>query len=141
MPDDSQASVAKGRKGKGSAEGAGKPELPEVDRSSLKSLQSLLAVPLDPQTLVHVLRPILAPLHGMLEREMADRRTLQGQADDLRAQLATAQLATAEATRNANVEHAMRVSAEARIKDLQGQIEMLRDALVEPPPRPSWWPF
>ena len=60
---------------------------------------------------------------------MADRRTLQGQADDLRAQLATAQFATAEATREANVEHALRVSAEARIKDLQAQVEALRDAL------------
>jgi hypothetical protein len=77
----------------------------------------------------------------MLEREMADRRTLQGKADDLRVQLAAAQLVTAEATREANVEHALRVSAEAKIKDLQTQVEALRDALAEPPPRPSWWPF
>ena len=77
----------------------------------------------------------------MLEREIADRRTLQHQADDLRAQLAAAQLATAEATREANVEHALRVSAEARIKDLHATVEALRDALVEPSPRPSWWPF
>ena len=77
----------------------------------------------------------------MLEREIADRRTLQRQADDLRTQLAAAQFATAEARRQADVEHALRVSAEARIKDLHATVEALRDALVEPLPHPWWWPF
>src|SRR5580693_3268747 len=48
-------------------------------------------------------------------------------------------LATAEATREANVEHALRVSAEARIRDLQVTVQALRDFLGEPPPRRSWW--
>ena len=77
----------------------------------------------------------------MLEREIADRRTLQRQADDLRTQLAAAQLAAAEARRQADVEHALRLSAEARIKDLHTTVEALRDTLVEPPPYPWWWPF
>ena len=77
----------------------------------------------------------------MLEREIADRRTLQRQADDLRTQLAAVQFATAEARRQADVEHALRVSAEARIKDLHATVEALRDALVESLPHPWWWPF
>jgi hypothetical protein len=60
--------------------------LPEVDRSPSESRHG----PLDPQALVPALRLVLAPLQGMLGREIADRRTLQHQADDLRDQLAAA---------------------------------------------------
>ena len=126
MPDDSQVSLTRTKRTR-----AG---LPEVDRLPSEGRLS----PLDPQALVPALRLVLAPLQGMLEREIADRRTLQGQADDLRNQLAASQLATAEATQAANVEHALRVSAEARIRDLQVTVEALRDFLAEPPPRRSW---
>ena len=127
MPDDSQVSITRTKRTR-----AG---LPEVDRLPSEGRLS----PLDPQALVPALRVVLAPLQGMLEREIADRRTLQHQADDLRDQFAAARLATAEATREANVEHALRVSAEARIRDLQVTVEALRDFLAEPPPRRSWW--
>ncbi len=119
----------------GPAEGLAHAGLPEADRSPLENRRTAL----DPEVLVPALRSVLAPLQAMLEREIADRRTLQHQADDLRNQLAASQLATAEATREANVEHALRVSAEARIKDLQVTVEALRDFLAEPPPRRSWW--
>lgn len=125
--------------GKGPAEGLAHAGLPEADRALLESPPSPFPVSLDSEALVPALRQVLAPLQGMLEREIADRRTLQRQADDLRNELAASQLATAEATGTANVEHALRVSAEARIKDLQVTIDSLRDFLAEPPPRRSWW--
>jgi hypothetical protein len=144
MPHDSQVSIAKTRRspgpkanrmGNAPAESLAPAGLPEAGRSPLESRHS----PLDPEALVPALTRVLAPLQAMLEREIADRRTLQGQADDLRNQLAASQLATAEATREANVEHALRVSAEARIRDLQVTVQALRDFLGEPPPRRSWW--
>jgi hypothetical protein len=148
MPEDSQVSIAKARRspeptanrmGKAPAEGLAHAGLPEADRALLESPPSPCPVPLDPEALVPALRAVLAPLQAMLEREIADRRTLQRQADDLRDQLAASRLATAEATAAANIEHALRVSAEARIKDLQVTVDSLRDFLAEPPPRRSWW--
>jgi septal ring factor EnvC (AmiA/AmiB activator) len=72
----------------------------------------------------------------MLDRETQDRRTLQGQADALRDQLAAAQLDAAKATGAANTERAMREAAEARARDLQRQVEAL-----EARPRRRWWPW
>jgi hypothetical protein len=83
----------------------------------------------------------LRSLQALLERETADRRTLQAQSDDLRARLAAAQLETAEARRDAEVQRAVAAAAQAHVKDLQAQVAALRDALAEPPPRPWWWPF
>lgn len=108
---------------------------PAQDRQSLRPL------PLDGEFLVRALRPLLAPLQAMLEREIADRRTLQGQADDLRARLNAAQLEAAEARRDADVQRALAVAEQGHVKDLRVQVEALRDALAEPPPRPWWWPF
>ena len=56
----------------------------------------------------------IAPLQALLEREAADRRALQAQADDLRDKLAAAQLEAASATGSANTERAKREAAEAR---------------------------
>jgi len=137
MSGDSQGSSQKGRRG---AETAGGIDLLPTT-SSLSDRESVRRVPLDSDVVVRALRPLLAPLQAMLEREIADRRTLQGQADDLRTRLAAAQLETAEARRDADVERALSVSAQAHIKDLRAQVEALRDALTEPPPRPWWWPF
>jgi chromosome segregation ATPase len=83
----------------------------------------------------------LRSLQALLERETADRRTLQGQCDDLRAALAAAQLETAEARRDADVQRAAADAAQAHVNDLRKQVDGLRDALAEPPPRPWWWPF
>jgi hypothetical protein len=83
----------------------------------------------------------LRSLQALLERETADRRTLQAQCDDLRAALAAAQLETAEARRDADVQRAAADAAQAHVKDLRNQVDALRDALAEPSPRPWWWPF
>ena len=80
----------------------------------------------------------VAPLQALLERESADRRTLQAQADDLRDKLAAAQLEAASATGSANTERAKREAAEARAADLQRQVEDLRTAAAK---RRKWWPF
>jgi hypothetical protein len=150
MTDNSQLSTAKDGPGpqpkatrtrRGSAELLAHAELVGAERSSVERRHGLSPRPLDPDALAPFLKPVLAPLQAMLEREIADRRTLQRQADDLRTQLAAAQLAAAEARRQADVEHALRLSAEARIKDLHTTVEALRDTLVEPPPYPWWWPF
>lgn len=76
-------------------------------------------------------------LADQVEREVMDRRTLQGQADALRDQLAAAQLDAANATGAANTERAMREAAEARARDLQHQL----DKLQAPRPRPWWRPW
>ena len=80
----------------------------------------------------------VAPLQALLEREAADRRTLQAQADALRDKLAAAQLEAASATGSANTERAKREAAEARAADLQRQVEDLRTAAAK---RRKWWPF
>src|SRR5260370_8046746 len=143
MPDDSQVSIAKARRPgqkanrmcSGPAEGLAHAGLPEADRSPLENRRTAL----DPEVLVPALRSDLAPLQAMLEREIADRRTLQHQADDLRNQLAASQLATAEATREATVGHALRVSAEPRIKDPQATATPSPDLPPSPPPPHSCW--
>lgn len=104
---------------------------PPQDRQAVHPLSG------DGELIVRALRP----LQALLERETADRRTLQAQADDLRARLAAAQLETAEALRDAEVQRAVAASAQAHVKDLRTQVDALRDALAEPPPRPWWWPF
>jgi len=133
MSGDSDTSIRKVRRG---AAPAGNfdlmpPDSPARDRRDLGPLSK------DGEFVVRALRP----LQVLLERETADRRTLQAQSDDLRARLAAAQLDTAEARRDADVQRALAGSAQAHVKDLRGQVEALRDALAEPPPRPWWWPF
>jgi hypothetical protein len=89
-----------------------------------------------PTLTADALQATLGPLQAMLDRETQDRRTLQGQADALRDQLAAAQLDAAKATGAANTERAMREAAEARARDLQRQVEAL-----EARPRRRWWPW
>jgi hypothetical protein len=133
MSGDSDTSIRKVRRG---AALAGNFDLLPPD-SRGQDGQGLGALSKDGENVVRALRP----LRVLLERETADRRTLQAQSDDLRARLAAAQLETAEARRDADVQRALAGSAQAHIKDLRGQVEALRDALAEPPPRPWWWPF
>lgn len=73
-------------------------------------------------------------LAAQVEREVTDRRTLQGQADALRDQLASVQLEAAQATGAANTERAKREAAEARTAELQRQVEAL-----EARQRRRWW--
>lgn len=81
-------------------------------------------------------RAAVGPLQAALERETADRRTLQGQADALRDQLAAAQLEAAKATGSAATEAARREGAEREAADLRRQL----DALQARPKRRWWWP-
>jgi hypothetical protein len=76
----------------------------------------------------------VTPLQALLEREAADRRTLQAQADELRDKLAAAQIEAASATGSANTERAKREAAEARAADLQRQVEALQARQ-----RRRWW--
>ena len=76
-------------------------------------------------------------LSERLDRESQDRRTLQGQADELRQDLAASQLATATAAGRADTERAMREAAEARADALQREV----DRLQAPRPRPWWRPW
>jgi type IV secretory pathway VirB10-like protein len=89
-----------------------------------------------PDATADAVRAAVAPLQALLERETQDRRTLQGQADALRDQLAAAQLDAAKAHGDARTEAAMREAAEARAKDLQRQLDALQAK-----PRRRWWPF
>lgn len=93
--------------------------------------------PTGPDSVADALRAAIGPLQALLEREQLDRRTLQGQADALREQLAGAQLDAAQATGMANTERAKREAADARVRDLQRQL----DALQAPRPRPWWRPW
>ena len=92
--------------------------------------------PTAPDAMADALRAALGPLQAMLDRETQDRRTLQGQSDALRDQLAASQLDAAKATGAANTERAKREAAEARAADLQRQVEALQAK-----PRRRWWPF
>lgn len=132
MSGDSDTSIRKVRRGAALAGNFNliPPDSPARDRQGLGALSK-------DGEFVRALRP----LQVLLERETADRRTLQAQSDDLRARLAAAQLETAEARRDADVQRAVAGSAQAHVKDLRAQVEALRDALAEPPPRPWWWPF
>jgi hypothetical protein len=105
--------------------------------SSAQDRQGLSLPSTDSEYVVRALRP----MQLLLERETADRRTLQAQSDELRARLAAAQLETAEARRDAEVQRAVATSAQAHVMDLRAQVEALRDALAEPPPHSWWWPF
>ena len=58
----------------------------------------------------------------MLDRERLDRRTLQGQADDLRQQLAAAQLDAAKATGAAELERQRRQDAERRLAEVEARL-------------------
>jgi hypothetical protein len=78
----------------------------------------------------------VGPLQAALERETMDRRTLQGQADALRDQLAAAQLDAARAAGKAATEAARREGAEREAADLRRQLE----ALQARPRRRWWWP-
>lgn len=81
-------------------------------------------------------RAAVGPLQAALERETMDRRTLQGQADALREQLAAARLEAAKATGTAATEAARREGAEREAADLRRQL----DALQARPRRRWWWP-
>jgi septal ring factor EnvC (AmiA/AmiB activator) len=85
-------------------------------------------------TLADAVRAALAPLQAALERETADRRTLQTQADALREKLAAAQVEIAQASGNAATEQAKRLAAETRIKDLELQLDALKNR-----PARRWW--
>lgn len=74
-------------------------------------------------------------LRAQIDREVIDRRTLQGQADALRDQLASAQLKTAQATGAANTERAKREAIEQALRDTQ---QRLADAERRGLHRP-WW--
>lgn len=93
--------------------------------------------PSAPENIADALRAAIGPLQAMLERETLDRRTLQGQADALRDQLAAAQLEAAQASGAANTERAKREAADAKALDLQRQL----DRLQAPRPRPWWRPW
>ena len=88
--------------------------------------------PPDAPALADAVRVAVAPLKAALEREQAatererfDRRTLQGQADALRVELAAAQIERAQATGEAATERAKREAAETRVAHLQCQLEAL----------------
>jgi regulator of replication initiation timing len=74
-------------------------------------------------------------VRAQIDREVADRRTLQGQADTLRDELAHARLDAARATGAATTEQARREAAEAKAADLQRQVEALEAR------RRRWWRF
>lgn len=92
--------------------------------------------PSAPDATADAVRAIVGPLQAMLDRETQDRRTLQGQADALRDQLAAAQLDAAKAHGDARTEAARREAAEGKARDLQRQLDALQVK-----PRRRWWPF
>jgi chromosome segregation ATPase len=115
----------------------------------------------DTRNLADAVRAIVSPLQDMLEREIAERRTLQAQADQLLAKLAATQVELAEATSNVQIGHvkweaaesraaeavSKVMAAEARVEAAQAKtIELQRrvDALrleLERPPKRRWWLF
>ncbi len=133
MSGNSQTSTRKVRRG---AAPLGSLDLLPPDPSA-QDRQGLCPLSKDGEFVVRALRP----LQALLERETTDRRTLQAQSDDLRGRLAAAQVETAEARRDAEVQRAVATSTQAHVRDLRAQVDALRDALAEPPPRPWWWPF
>jgi chromosome segregation ATPase len=115
----------------------------------------------DTKNLADAVRAIVSPLQDMLEREMAERRTLQAQADQLLAKLAATQVELAEAVANLGIGQAeweaaesraaeavsKVVAAEAKVEaahakaiELQRRIDALRLELAHPPKR-RWWLF
>src|SRR6266404_4942781 len=89
-------------------------------------------------TLLEAVRAAVAPLENALEREVQDRRTLQGQADALREALHDARLEAAKAKGEAATERAKGEAAEARARarasELVHQIAALQRS------RRWWWP-
>ena len=88
--------------------------------------------------LAAIVQATIAPIQALLERETNDRRTLQAQADQVRADLAAAQVERAEAVGVANAEKARRGEIEKRLSDLQNQLEEMRQQAES---RRWWWPF
>jgi len=88
--------------------------------------------PTPPTPSPDALAAIVGPLTGLLERERADRLTLQGQADALREDLHSARLEAAKATGEAALERLRREAAEKRAADLERQ-------LAEARTRRRWW--
>jgi hypothetical protein len=88
--------------------------------------------------LAAIVQATIAPIQALLERETNDRRTLQAQADQVRAVLAAAQVERAEAVGVANAEKARREEIEKRLADLQNQLEEMRQQAES---RRWWWPF
>ena len=115
----------------------------------------------DIKNLTDAVRAIVGPLQDMLKREIAERRTLQIQADQSLAKLAATQVELAEAlgkigigqakleaAKSRAAEAASKVeAAEAKVEaarskaiELQRRIDALRLELAHPPKR-RWWPF
>jgi hypothetical protein len=107
------------------------------------------------------IRAFVSPLEDMLEREIAERRALQIQADQLLAKLAATQVELAEAMGTIGIGQAKLEAAESRAAeaiskveaaeakveaahskgiDLQRRIDALRLELADPPKR-RWWLF
>ena len=115
----------------------------------------------DTKNLADAVRAIVSPLQDMLEREIAERRNIQAQADQLLAKLAATQVELAEAVGTIGIGHAKLEAAESRAAEaaakveaaeakvevayakaieLQRRIDALRMELVDPPKR-RWWLF
>jgi chromosome segregation ATPase len=113
------------------------------------------------KNLADEVRAIVSPLQEMLEREIAERRILQAQADQLLAKLAATQVELAEAMGTIGIGHAKLEAEESRAAEaaakveaaeakveaayakaieLQRRIDALRTELAQPPKR-RWWPF
>lgn len=88
--------------------------------------------------LTAAIQAAVAPLQALLDRSDGDRRVLQQQADQVRADLAAAQVERAEAVGVANAEKARREEIEKRLADLQNQLEEMRQQAES---RRWWWPF
>ena len=115
----------------------------------------------DTKNLADAVRAIVSPLQDMLEREIAERRNLQAQADQLLAKLAATQVELAETIANIGIGQAKWEAAESRAAaavskvvaaeatveaahakaiELQRRIDALRLELAHPPKR-RWWLF
>jgi hypothetical protein len=115
----------------------------------------------DTKNLTDAVRAIVSPLQDMLEREIAERRTLQTQADQSLAKLAATQVELAEAMGTIGIGQAKLEAAESREAEavskveaaeakveaahskaieLQRRIDALRLELAHPPKR-RWWLF
>ena len=115
----------------------------------------------DTKNLAAAVRAIVSPLQDVLEREIAERRNIQAQADQLLAKLAATQVELAEAVGTIGIGHAKLEAAESRAAEaaakveaaeakveaayakaieLQRRIDALRLELVDPPKR-RWWLF
>ena len=108
----------------------------EAFSRTVKTPQEQASPPPAPD-LAAVVQAAVAPLQALLERSDGDRRTLQKQSDDLRAQLAAIQVERADAVGLARTERARREEIEKRAADLQRQLDADRQRAA----KRRWWHF